>query len=94
MDLNLALFATHLLNRLRIGTAEACAGATVFEGLARRLGLDEASAALSAPNPQRSDVARLLVRLLELPDDQLSAHAAALWEELTGRLPEIQRLTE
>ncbi len=95
VDLNLALFASHLLNRRRTGTAEAHAGAAVFEGLARRLGLDEASAALSAAHPERSEVARLLVRLLELPDDQLSAHAAVLWEELTGRpLPEIERLTE
>jgi hypothetical protein len=94
VQLNLALFASHLLNRERWGSPECYAALVVFDGLARSMSIPT-DPLVRGRYVARDQVARVYKQLRSTPSEELSRAAGKLWEELFDRpLPQLRRTSE
>ncbi len=80
---NLALIGRHLYLAWAWGSPESTGTVLIFEGLARRLGIEHEPLVV-ARRVQRPALAELHLRLRERSGEQLSEAARALWAELFG----------
>ena len=88
---NLALFGRHLFLRRQWGTAESSSILVIYEGLARRLGI-ETPPLLVRRRVDREALTQLHLAIRARPNDELSAAAEELWAELFATpLPELSR---